>query len=79
MRYRIGEKHPLHQKLQQVFDLMDQLKIRIEFGPYNRVAVTEYDNDGKPKQAYDLSYTDTSNSVDEAPPTFEWKLTFEEN
>lgn len=74
MRYlRAKPEHPLYRKLEQVFELMDQLHLSIE---NDRMGRTYVESDGQRYHLLDLE-SDMSNydlTVGVLPPTTEWKL-----
>jgi hypothetical protein len=70
---RITENHPFMKKVNELYDLMENLGICIEYdnmGGFNIV-------DTETNQTYKLKDLEGSHSLDSFPTGFEFKLTFE--
>ena len=73
-RKRLTENHPVWKKVQQVFELMDQLGLRFE-APVGNVQPAKVYHDGKMYELLDLEDCgDGRNSVEDLPPVTEWKI-----
>lgn len=73
MAKRLKETHPTFRKVQQVFDLMDQLGITIEFNGYHTV-VADKNLDAEMQ----LKDADSGEVLTFVPPFMEYKLIIED-
>jgi hypothetical protein len=77
---RLKEKHPMHQKVQKVFDLMDELGLTFEIvSGYCIVRDHKSDRIPGPGERVDLQYIEDSDGYDGClPPVTEYKLVFDD-
>ena len=70
----ITDKHPFMQKVNKLYEYMDNEKIHIEYGGSAGLIFTDTENN----KTYRLKDKDTSEHLAYFPTFIEFKLTFEE-
>lgn len=70
---RLKDTHPVMQKLHKIFALMEAEGITLQIGSYGDIQVHAKDPKGVP---FDLKETE-GGTIDELPPMFEYKVTYE--
>lgn len=71
-RYKLKDRHPFHQKVQQLFNLADELGISIAYFGNSATLV----KDRETGQQYRLEDIETNEPFVEFPAMSEFKLTF---
>lgn len=69
----ITEKHPFMQKVEQLYQKMEELGIRLDYGGAGGLTITDTEKNVK----YRLKDKETSEYLPYFPTGFEYKLTFE--
>lgn len=72
-QFRLGDKHPLHKKLNKIWDTFDKEKIALDFQRDGTILVM----DRETSETYELKDLDDGGHVGHLPPVFDYKLTFE--
>ena len=74
MTKRITEKHPFMEKVNKLYDFMEELKIEIEYNGMGGLNINDREN----SKSYRLKDNDSSDMVEYFPTGYEFKLVFEE-
>ena len=72
---RLTEKHQTHQRVQQVFDLMDE--IGLAFFVQNNTIYIEDAQELRPYSLTDIEVHPSCSYVSELPPSTEWHLCYD--
>lgn len=75
-QYRLKEEHEFSKRFEELCAKANELGIDIQWN-YSNVIPT-WVKDTKNNKEYQLKYTDGGETVSEFPPTFEYKLVFEQ-
>jgi hypothetical protein len=74
MSKRITEKHPFMEKVNKLYDFMEELGIEIEYNGMGGLNI----NDVKNSKSYCLRDSDSSDITEYFPTGHEFKLTFDD-
>lgn len=74
---RLTEKHPTYQKVQKLFDQMEEAKLSFYVADYGQILVKDDEFPETSFELRDLEHEESSSivqSIYELPPTLEWKV-----
>lgn len=71
MAKRLTDKHPLHQKFEQLMNFCDTLGLQIEFGRYGEFFVKD---EQFPGQTFLIKDVESSGNISDFPPNMEYKI-----